>query len=396
MAQAAARVARAAVFGALVVVGALVACKKPPPPPPPPPVVRVATLQTRRLEQVREWLATLDGSTNAEIRPQVSGYIERVDYLEGSVVQEGTLLFTLDERPFQAALEKARGDLESAQANLNRAERDVARYAPLVAEHALSREELDHARDATRAGAAQVQAMRGALAIAKLNLEWARVRSPITGMAGIAQTRVGNLVSSNSVLTVVSTLDPIRSSVNISERQYLEVAERINHANEPRYANQRTIELMLLDGRVHPYQVRRVIVNRQIDPTTGTLLIQALFPNPGNILRPGMFAKVRVHTGGLEDTLLVPERAVSQLQGQNQVGVIGPDGRVQIRTVKLGRNIDHSYVVESGLARGERVIVEGLQNVQPGAKVRVQEQPPAPQAKAGSTPASGGNAGPGE
>ncbi|MCU1283404.1 MAG: efflux system, rane fusion protein CmeA [bacterium] len=354
---------------------ALGGCKKAPPPPPPAPTVRVATLHTRNIEQVREWLATLDGSTNAEIRPQVSGYIQELNYQEGSMVQKGTLLFTLDRRPFVAAAEKARGDYENAVAQWNKAKADVARYAPLVAEHALSKESLDDARAAERVGAANTQAMKGALAVAKLNLEWAEVRSPIDGLAGIAQTRVGNLVNPNSVLAVVSTVDPIRSSVNIGERQYFELAERLNHVNEPRYANARTIELILVDGHMHPYQARRVIVNRQIDPSTGTLLVQALFPNPGNILRPGMFAKVRVHSSAQADALLLPERAVQELQGQNQVGVIAPDGRVQIRTVKLGRLIDHSYVVESGLSPGERVIVDGLQNVQPGAKVSVQEQP---------------------
>jgi membrane fusion protein, multidrug efflux system len=355
---------------------ALAACKKPAPPPPPLATVRVATLQTRNIEQIREWLATLDGSTNAEIRPQVSGYIQSVDYQEGSNVQQGALLFTLDKRPFIAAVEKARGDYEGALAQLNRAREDAARYAPLVAQHALSKEDLAHAVDAAKAGAATVQATKGALAVAKLNLEWAEVRSPIDGLAGIAQTRVGNLVSPNIVLTVVSTLDPIRSSVNISEREYLALAGRINNINDPRYANARIIELVLIDGHVHPYRVRRAIVNRQVDPSTGTLRIQALFPNPGNILRPGMFAKVRVHSGAQADTLLVPERAVQELQGQHQVGVIGPDGRVLIRSVKLGRLVDHSYVVESGLGAGDRVIVEGLQNVQPGAKVRVEEEPP--------------------
>jgi membrane fusion protein, multidrug efflux system len=354
---------------------ALAACKKPPPPSPPAPTVRVATLRTRNIEQIREWVSTLDGSTNAEIRPQVSGYIQSVDYLEGATVHVNTLLFTLDKRPFQAAVEKARGDYENAVAQWNKAKADVARYAPLVAQHALSKQDLDHARDAEKAGAATVQATKGALAIARLNLEWAEVRSPIDGYAGIAQARVGNLVNPNIVLTVVSTLDPIRSSVNISEREYLDAAERLNRANEPQYANQRYIELILLNGRVHPYQVRRVIVNRQIDPTTGTLLVQALFPNPGNILRPGMFSKVRVHTGAQVDVLVVPERCVQELQGQYQVGVIDPEGRAQIRSVKLGRRVDHAYVVEAGLKVGERVITEGMQNVQPGAKVTVQEEP---------------------
>ncbi|HXU70705.1 MAG TPA: efflux RND transporter periplasmic adaptor subunit [Polyangia bacterium] len=356
---------------------ALGACKKPSPPPPPVPVVRVTTLRTHNIEQVREWLATLDGSTNAEIRPQVSGYIQTVSYHEGTVVAQNTLMFELDHRPFTAVVEKAEGDLQNAMAQWNKAREDVRRYAPLVAEHALSRETLDDARSAAHVGAAQTQAMRGALAVAKLNLEWSFVRSPIDGLAGIATTRVGNLVNANNVLAVVSTLDPIRSSVNISEREYLAVAERLNHVNEPRYANARIIELVLIDGRIHPYRVRRVIVNRQIDPSTGTLLIQALFPNPGNILRPGMFAKVRVHSGAQEDVVLVPERAVQELQGRHMVGVLGADGRVEIRTVKLGRQFDHAYVVESGLQKGDKIIVEGLQNVQPGAKVNAQEiQPP--------------------
>ena len=376
----------AAIATWLSVAPVLDGCKKPPPPPPPAAMVRVATLTTRPIEDVREFLATLDGSTNAEIRPQVSGYVEEVNYQEGSSVRKDDLLFTLDKRPFAAALEKAKGELANARASWAKARDDVRRYTPLVAIHALSKQDLDDAERAEQVGAAQIEAMRGALRLAQLNLEWAKVRSPIDGLAGIAQTRVGNLVNPNVVLAVVSTLDPIRSSVNISEREYLRFAERINRANEPQYANARTIQLILIDGRIYPYQVRRVIVNRQVDPTTGTLLIQALFPNPGNILRPGMFAKVRVRTGTEMDAVVVPERAVSQLQGQRQVGVVGPDGRAQIRTVKLGQSIDHGYVVTSGLAAGERVIVEGLQNVQPGAKVNVLEMPPPAQARTSSAP----------
>ena len=376
---------RAAAIAALVLL-TVGACHKAPPAPPPAPTVRVVTLRTRNIEQIREWLATLDGSTNAEIRPQVSGYIEQLNYQEGAMVQQGSLLFTLDKRPFVAAVEKARGDYENALAQWKRAKGDVERYTPLVAEHAISTEDLAHARDATTAGAATVQAMKGALAVAKLNLEWAEVRSPIVGLAGIAQTRVGNLVTPNSVLAVVSTLDPIRSSVNISEREYLAFAERLNHVNEPRYANTRIIELILIDGRVYPHPVRRVIVNRQIDPSTGTLLIQALFPNPENVLRPGMFTKVRVRSGEERDMVLVPERAVQDLQGRHMVGVLGPDGRVQIRAVELGRQLDHSYVVEKGLARGDKVIVEGMQNVQPGAKPTVQEETPPAQASAEPRP----------
>jgi membrane fusion protein (multidrug efflux system) len=337
----------------------------------------VVTLQTRNIEQTLEWLATLDGSTNAEIRPQVSGYIESVDYPEGTVVREGTLMFTLDKRPFVAAVEKAQGDHQNAIAQRDKAQKDVDRYRPLVAEHAVSREQLEDAQAAVRVGAANIKATKGLLHIAELNLEWAEVRSLIDGLAGIALTRVGNLVSPNQALAVVSTLDPIRASVNISEREYLANAERLNRANEPQYANARTIELVLIDGRVHPYQVRRVIVNREISPTTGTLLVQTLFPNPGNILRPGMFAKVRVHRAAQIGVLVVPERAVQELQGRHQVAIIDDQQRVQVRTVKLGQRIDHAYVVGEGLSVGERAVVEGLQNAIPGAKVTVvQEVPP--------------------
>jgi membrane fusion protein (multidrug efflux system) len=201
-----------------LVIAMVAACSKPPPKPPPPPVVRVATLQVRPLERVREWLATLDGAVTAEIRPHVAGYLVSVDYHEGGTAKAGTLLFTIDDRPFVAALEKARGDLENAKAQLGKNRLDVARYAPLVAEHAIPKEQLDNAHAAVRASLANVQAMRGSLYQAELNLSWTRVRSLIDGVAGIARVRVGNLVDSTKVLTVVSTLDPIRASVDISEQ----------------------------------------------------------------------------------------------------------------------------------------------------------------------------------
>jgi RND family efflux transporter MFP subunit len=363
---------------AVVAAPLLSACHNEAPSKPPPPPVRVATLQTRAVEQTREWLATLDGFTNAEIRPRVSGYIRSVDYQEGTVVRSGTLLFTLDDRPFIAAREKARGDLANAEAQLGKSRADVARYAPLAAEHAIPREQLENANSAVRAASATVAAMRGNLQIAELDLAWTRVRSPIDGVSGIARTRVGNLVDSNQVLTVVSTLDPIRASYNISEQEYLQFAQIINHVNEPEYANTRWLELVLINGRVHPYNARRVIVNREINPQTGTLLLQALFPNPGNILRPGLFAKVRLHLQREAPTLVVPDVAVQQIQGQTRVAVVDATNHVDIRTVKLGRIIDHTYLVESGLRAGERVVVEGMQNVQPGIEVQVQAAPPPP------------------
>jgi RND family efflux transporter MFP subunit len=372
----------------LLAVGVALGCDRPAPPSPPPPPVRVATVHTRPVEQTREWLATLDGATNAEIRPRVSGYIRSVDYQEGSVVRSGALLFTLDDRPFVAAAAKARGDLQNALAQLGKGRADVARYEPLEAEHAIPREQVENARSAVQAADATAAGMRGNLRIAELNLEWTRVRSPIDGVAGIAHTRVGNLVDSNQVLTVVSTLDPIRASYSISEQDYLRYAEILNHANEPQYADTRWLELVLINGAVHPHNARRVIVNREINAQTGTLLVQALFPNPGNILRPGLFAKIRLHLQREQPMVVVPEVAVQQIQGQTRVAVVGAQDRVEVRTVRLGRLINHDYLVEDGLTAGERVVVEGIQNVQPGIAVRVQPGP-APAAVGGNGSVNG-------
>jgi membrane fusion protein (multidrug efflux system) len=372
-------------LGTALVIAIAAACSKTPPPAPPPPLVRVATLEIKSFELVREWLATLDGAVNAEIRPHVQGYVVSVDYREGSAVPPNTLLFTIDDRPFAAAVEKARGDLENAEALLGKNRLDVARFAPLVAEHAIPKEQLDDAQAAVRASIATVEGNRGLLRQAELNLEWTRVRSPIDGVAGIARVRVGNLVDSNQVLTVVSTLDPIRSSVNISEQEYLQNAEIFNHVNEPQYANTRWIELVLINNQVHPYGARHVIVNREINPQTGTLLVQALFPNPGNVLRPGLFAKVRVRTGRETPTVCVPELAVQQIQGQSRVSVVDANNRVEMRSVGLGRLVYHEYLVTDGLRAGERVIVEGQQNVQPGMLVQPQAWTPPP-APDGSSP----------
>lgn len=340
----------------------------------------MAVVQERAVEQTFEWLATLDGSTNAEIRPRVEGYVRSVAYQEGSVVQEGALLFVLDDRPLAAALLKARGDYQTAVAQLDKARADVARYRPLVAARAISREELDNALASEQIAAASVVAARGVLQNATLNLQWAEVRSPIAGIAGIAQTRVGTLVTPSMVLTTVSTVDPIRASFAISEAEYLRYAEALNHVNDPRYESRRYLELVLLDDRVHPEQARRIIVGREFDPTTGTLQIQALFPNPGNILRPGLFAKVRVHSGAQTQAVLVPQCAVRELQGTFQVYVVADDGRAEVRRVQLGRRLDdqRAYLVSAGLRPGERVVIEGQERVRPGEPVQPIAARPAP------------------
>jgi RND family efflux transporter MFP subunit len=352
---------------------AMAGCKKPPPPAPPPPTVRVVTVQARNVPRIKEWLATLDGSTTAQIQPQVTGYIVSVDYREGSIVDKGQLLFTLEKRPFIAAVARARGEHEAARAAHSKARADVARYTPLVAERAISRETLDNALAAVREGQANVKATLAMLETARINLEWTDVRSPITGLAGLAQTRVGTLVNPNQVLTVVSTLDPMRATFSVSQQDYLRYADAINNPNAPEFREQRIFELILIDGQVYQHPAGELVVNRQIDPQTGTLQVQAFFPNEEGMLRPGLFGKVRMHAGTSGESPVIPERAISELQGQYQVLVVDDQQRVQVRPVKLGPLFNHDYVVESGLTVGERVVVEGQQNVLPGMKVKASQ-----------------------
>jgi membrane fusion protein (multidrug efflux system) len=351
---------------------AIAACRNSPPPSAPPaPTVRVVTVEARKVPQIREWLATLDGSTTAQIQPQVTGYIVAVNYREGSVVEKDQVLFTLDKRPFIAAVDKARGDYAQATAQLNKSKADVKRYTPLVAQQALSREQLDDARAAVAQGEANVQSTKAVLETARINLAWTEVRSPIKGLAGLAQTRVGTLVTPNQVLTTVSTLDPMRASFSVSQQDYLRYADAINHPNAPQFAEQRYFELILINGSVYAHRARDVVVNRQIESTTGTLQVQAFFPNPDGYLRPGLFGNVRMHAGTSGEAPVLPERAVTELQGRHQVAVLDDQERVQMRQVTLGQMLDHEYVVDSGLRPGERVIVEGQQNLLPGTKVTV-------------------------
>jgi membrane fusion protein (multidrug efflux system) len=330
-------------------------------------MVKVVAAQSRNVPLIKDWVATLDGSTTAEIRPQVSGYIRQVNYKEGSHVEVGQLLFTIDERPFVAAAMKAQADHENAIAQLNKSKKDVARYTPLVADRAISREQLDDAQAAVAAKQAAVQAAKANLDSANLNVKWAKVRAPIAGLIGLAQVRVGALVNPNQVLTVVSTLDPTRASFSVSQQDYLRYADVINAPNGPeRSAHE--FELILIDGRVYRYRATGLVVNRQIEQTTGTLQSQALFPNPQGLLRPGLFAKVRIH-GSNQEMPVVPERAVSQVQGQYQVTVIDSEQRAQLRRIEVGALFEHVYAIDKGLRPGELVVVEGEQNIMPGAKV---------------------------
>jgi len=364
--------------------GTAAGCRKAPPRAPPAPLVKVVAVQERNVPLIKEFVATLDGSTTAEIRPQVSGYIRQVDYKEGIRVEVGDLLFTIDDRPFVAAAKKAQGDYENAIAQRDKAKADVARYKPLVADRAISREQLENAQAAVKANQAAVEAAKGALDSANLNVKWAKVRSPIAGLAGLAQVRVGALVNPNQVLTVVSTTDPMRASFSISQQDYLRYATAINAPTGPENPAP-DVELILINGQVYPHHATDLVVNRQIEATTGTLQVQALLPNPDGLLRPGLFGKVRLH-GRPQEMPVVPERAVSELQGQYQVTVIDNQQRAQLRKIEVGPLVQHTYAIEKGLKPGELVVVEGQQNVIPGAKLNIERvQWPEGQTKWGSS-----------
>lgn len=329
---------------------------------PPPPKVVVASVVQRDQPVYREWIGTTQGDVNADIRPKVEGYLLRRVYQEGSYVQRGQLLFEIDPRQAQAQLQQAQANLQQAQAGLTKSEHDVQRYEPLAAQKALSQQELDNARSARSAAQANVGAAQAAVDQARLTLSWTRVTSPISGIAGLATQQVGDLVSPQTVLTTVSTVDPIRVAYQVGESEYLALR------NDPAMRNAE-LELVLADGSVFPHKGHIALSGRDVDIKTGTITTIGLFPNPGNILRPGQYARVRAVTSIRKAALLVPQRAVNELQGLQQVGVVGPDDTVAVKTVKAGERVGSDWVIEEGLQPGDRVIIEGFSRVKSGAKV---------------------------
>jgi membrane fusion protein (multidrug efflux system) len=333
--------------------------------------VVVAPVVQRDVPVTSEWIGTTEGTVDAEIRAQVSGYLVSRDYQEGRLVRSGDLLFRIDPRPFQAALDQAKGDLGRAQAALGKARLDVERYTPLVAQGAVSRQELDNAIQARSAGDAVVQTARAAVEKAQLDLSFTEIRSPIDGIAGVAIAQIGNLVGPGDPkpLTTVSQVDPIRVSAPISEREYLAFARRSGDLADGGAERPPNLELILADGSIHPEHGRPILAGREVDPRTGTILFKGEFPNPGNLLRPGQYARVRAVTEIKKGALLVPQRAVSELQGVQQVAVVGPDDKVELRVVQTGVRDGSFQVIEKGLAAGERVVVEGIQKLRAGAVV---------------------------
>lgn len=349
---------------------------------PPPVEVLVVPAVAMDVPVMGEWIGTLDGSTNADIRPKVEGYVLRQTYKEGQFVRHNDPLFEIDPRQVRAALEQARGNLLHAEAQLSKATKDVERFTPLAAERAISQQELDNALSAQRDAEGGVAAARAAVDQAALNLGWTRVTSPIEGIVGIARTQVGELVNPQSVMTTVSTVDPIRVTFGISEREYLIRAALINRPNYSTTERGPALELILDDGTVFPEKGKAVLVDRDVGVKTGTISIKGFFPNPHNILRPGEYAHVRAQLDVRQGALVVPQRAVSELQGGSRVVVAGADGKAEIRSVEMGPRVGELWVVEKGLKAGENVIVSGLQYLRAGTPITAKPAPPSAPAHA--------------
>ena len=361
-------------------------CGKMGPPPAGPPAVEVVEVLQKDVPITRDWVATLEGFVNAQIRAQVSGLLLKQNYVNGSYVKEGMPLFQIDPRPFQAALDQATGKLEQAKADLQRAqaqlgktELDVARYTPLAKESAISQQELDDAVQANLAAKAQVQqekaaieSARAAVESSKLNLSFTRIVSPISGVAAISTAQVGDLVGPQSAaLTTVSTVDPIFASITPSEQEYLATVRFATQEGISEDAVLRKLEwqLKLSDGSTFPHTGRFYAIDRQINIRTGAILVRIQFPNPGNMLRPGGFGSVSTVTRIQRNALLVPQRAVRELQGGYLVAVVDHENKASIRPVKMGQKVGSWWIVNEGLKPGERVVAEGVQEVREGAVV---------------------------
>ena len=373
------RAARLALFLLPATMVFLAGCGSPKAAPPvPSPEVEVASVVQKDVPIYSEWVATLDGYVNAQIQPQVTGYVIRQTYKEGSFVGKGQILFRIDRRPFQALLDQANAQLAQAQAQLGKTQMDVDRDTPLAKARAIAQSQLDNDVQANRAAQAAVKAAEAQVEQAKLNLEFTDVKSLVDGISGIAQVQIGNLVNPTTVLTTVSQINPIKAYFSISEQEYIHFADRINAETQketPR--NGPPFELILADGSVYPHKGVGLLANRQVDVTTGSIQIVCSFPNPQNFLRPGQFGRLRAAPDVRHGALLVPQKAVSELQGSYQLVVVGPDNKVSIRAVKVGDRVGPLWIVESGVKGGELVVVEGLQKLQNGAAVKIKQ----PQAK---------------
>lgn len=369
----------------------------------PPPKVGVVDVKQHDVEIFGEWVATLDGYVNANIQPQVSGYLIRQTYREGTAVRKGDVLFEIDPRLFQAALDQAKGQLAQAkgqlgqaQAQLGLAQINVKRDTPLAQAHAIAQSQLDNDLQTEKqtqalisSGQAAIQGAQAAVENAQLNLGFTKVHSLVDGIAGQATVQIGNLVSQSTVLTAVSQVNPIKAYFPISEQEYLKISDKIKPGVDLlRVKNPVPLQLTLSNNSVYPHQGRILFADRQVDPSTGTIRIVAAFSNPGNILRPGQFGRIRAKTATQTNALLVPQRAVTELQGRYQVAVVGNDNKVAVHAVEVGDRVGQMWVINKGLRAGDRVVSEGTSKVRAGATV--DPAPDTSESAAGETSQSAG------
>lgn len=350
----------------------LAGCEKPKaPPPPPPPAVEVVQVERRDVPIHQEWVGSLDGMVNAQILAQVTGYLVKQDYREGEPVKKGQMLYEIDPRTFQANLDQAKGNLARQEAALVTAKLDSQRIQRLLPEKAVSVRDRDNAVGRLAQAEAEVVAAKAAVESAKLSLGFTKITSPIDGIAGLSQTQLGNLVgpgSANAVLTTVSQVNPIKAFIPLSEQEYLHFAmEKQNGSSDGAHAM--PLELILADGTVYPEGGKFFFADRQVDVKTGTIKVAVLFPNPNSLLRPGQFARIRATVKTKVGALLVPQRAVGEIQGRKLVAVVKPDNTVEARPVKPAETIGTMWVIDEGLKPGERVVAEGIQKARPGSKV---------------------------
>jgi membrane fusion protein (multidrug efflux system) len=334
---------------------------------PPPPEVDVVDVAQQDVPIYQEWVAQLTGPINADITPKVQGYLQKQNYQNGSFVKQGQLLFELDPRQYEAAVDKAKAELARSEANVARFQADVARDTPLAAQKAIPQKDLDEDVANLNASQAQVQADKAALQAAQLNLSWTKIYSPIGGIVGNANSQIGDLVGTTTKMTTVSQVDPIWANFSISEATYLGRAARISELIRSGKPSRVQVQYIEANGENYPHTGQVIQVNRQVAAGTGTVQFTAEFPNPNGILRPGGFGRVRIQTGDNKNALVIPQTAVIEVQSQYQLVVVSPDNKAKFRPVKMGERVGANWIVTDGLQAGERVVVEGLSRVQQAA-----------------------------
>ena len=368
----------AGIFLAAFALAGVSGCEKKTAPTPPPPIVEVLPAAKMDVPVFQEWVGTLDGYQNAQIQAKVVGYLLTQDYQEGAFVESGTKLFTIDPRPFQAALAQTQAELGRAQASELRTRLDAERATELYGKAVISKQEFDNKTQLNKADEAAVSAAEAAVQAAQINLDYTTITAPFPGIVGKAQAQIGDLVGSSGspALTAMSILDPIKVYFPISEQEYMRAAEPLKRLEEmPEKDRPARLELTLASGQIYPKRGSFYFADRQVDSRTGTIQLAATFPNPNGLLRPGQFGRVSAEIDLIKDAIVVPQKSVAELQGKYSVRVIGADNKAEMRPVKVGPRYDQIWVIESGLKEGEVIVVEGLMKAKPGTVVNPKPAP---------------------